>query len=384
MVPFDAAKLERLMADAGIDLILATSRHNVRYLTGGYYLPTFKRLEPMGVSQYLPFVGLPRRAVEAAFYVGIAVPDADEEQAIDAYGGMWIEQRHWVPELRGALATRTTERAARAVRELGLAGATVGIEHAFLPVESFEVLRRELPEATFADATPLLAELRAVKSARELAVLRQVHEQTAQAIRAVLTTSVSGETSQAIEARLEREMAGRGLHRIFSFVCIGPGYDRYPSARRWQPGCALNIDTVAELDGYLSDLARMASLSEPPPLALELFALCTVVQARVRETIGPGVPCGEVYRVGTEAVRRGPSGAQGNFVAHGLGLVSNEYPTFSVDSVRPLEPGMVISVETEYRHPAVGHVKLEDTLAVTATGAEALGEFGRDWCVVAG
>jgi Xaa-Pro aminopeptidase len=43
---------------------------------------------------------------------------------------------------------------------------------------------------------------------------------------------------------------------------------------------------------------------------------------------------------------------------------------------------MVLSIETEFLHPEVGHVKIEDAVAVTADGCEGLGDLGRDWFVV--
>ena len=38
-IPFDAARLDRLMEEAGIDVLVATSKHNVQYLTGGHRAP---------------------------------------------------------------------------------------------------------------------------------------------------------------------------------------------------------------------------------------------------------------------------------------------------------------------------------------------------------
>ena len=35
-IPFDAGKLDRLMEEAGIDLLVVTSKHNVQYLLGGH------------------------------------------------------------------------------------------------------------------------------------------------------------------------------------------------------------------------------------------------------------------------------------------------------------------------------------------------------------
>ena len=45
----------------------------------------------------------------------------------------------------------------------------------------------------------------------------------------------------------------------------------------------------------------------------------------------------------------------------------------------PLEPGMVISIETTLQHPRRGFIKLEDTVAVTETGFEIFGEGARGW-----
>ena len=40
--PFDTAKLDRLMDEAGLDILIATSRHNVQYLLGGYRFFVFE------------------------------------------------------------------------------------------------------------------------------------------------------------------------------------------------------------------------------------------------------------------------------------------------------------------------------------------------------
>ena len=48
-IPFDHDRLDRLMDEAGIDVVLATSKHNVQYLLGGHradffdYMVTYTR-----------------------------------------------------------------------------------------------------------------------------------------------------------------------------------------------------------------------------------------------------------------------------------------------------------------------------------------------------
>jgi Xaa-Pro aminopeptidase len=77
-----------------------------------------------------------------------------------------------------------------------------------------------------------------------------------------------------------------------------------------------------------------------------------------------------------------------HFLAHGIGLVSHEAPRLTargpvpydaMDADRPLEAGMVISVETTLQHPTRGFIKLEDTVAVTGSGFEIYGEGARGW-----
>ena len=53
-------KLDRLMADAGVDLVLANSRENVRYLCGGYYFHFHERFTALGHGQYMALAGVPR------------------------------------------------------------------------------------------------------------------------------------------------------------------------------------------------------------------------------------------------------------------------------------------------------------------------------------
>jgi Xaa-Pro aminopeptidase len=71
-----------------------------------------------------------------------------------------------------------------------------------------------------------------------------------------------------------------------------------------------------------------------------------------------------------------------------MGLVSHEAPRLTAsgpvpydayDAQKPLEAGMVVSVETTLLHPRRGFIKVEDTVAVTPTGHEIYGNRARGW-----
>ncbi|HVU41540.1 MAG TPA: aminopeptidase P family N-terminal domain-containing protein, partial [Xanthobacteraceae bacterium] len=49
--PFDTARLDRLMDEAGIDVLVTTSKHNVQYLLGGHRAFFFESMDAMGLSR---------------------------------------------------------------------------------------------------------------------------------------------------------------------------------------------------------------------------------------------------------------------------------------------------------------------------------------------
>ncbi|ASY73390.1 Xaa-Pro aminopeptidase [Sinorhizobium fredii] len=101
-----------------------------------------------------------------------------------------------------------------------------------------------------------------------------------------------------------------------------------------------------------------------------------------------GAQASEMIATAEKMLESSPSAAFTDFFCHGMGLISHEAPFLmtnhpvayeGVDADRPLEAGMVISVETTMLHPRRGFIKLEDTLAVTRDGYEMFGNRGRGW-----
>lgn len=374
-LPFDVAKLDRLMTDAGLDAVLVSTRHNIRYLTGGYYYHFHAAATRMGRSQYLAFVGIPRSRLPESFIVGRA-----EERGQMEAESLWIPGR--IEAIRGTVSA--AEGAVAALRDRGLADGRIGVEMPFLPADAWLALRAALPRAEFVDATGLLAELRAVKSDEEIAILREAYAGVAESIQATFRGSRPGETTRDIARRVEREMSERGLSFLFALVCAGPGFLRAPSSVTWDPGRVLHIDAGGARRDYIADICRMGCIGEPDPLARELHAACLAVQSAARGAIRAGVPCRDVLRAGEEAARDFPFGRYARFVVHAIGMVSYEEPVFSPDSARRLEPNMVLSVETDFIVPGTGDVKIEDAVVVGEGGCEGLGDAGREWQIVRG
>ena len=381
--PFDAAKLNGLLDEAGVDALLATSRHNVRYLLGGYEFFFFAHFTAIGASAYLPCVGYARERPEAAFYVGNPMERLPLER-----------EPLWTPSVNASSWTTvgSAHAAAAALRRLGLGQATIAVERSFLPADAREALELELPGATFVEARGILAELRAIKRPDELELLRRVADEIVIGMLAVVESASPGTTTQELAEQVRIDQTLRGLTNEYCLVAASPSRNRAPSSERWQAG-AVSLDSGASLDGYIGDLARMGCIGDPSPRMEELLAEITAVQAAARAVVAPGRTGEDVYAAATACQAGCADAAAISFVAHGMGLVSHEVPYLAEsgtvpyspdDRRRPFEPGMVLSIETDLYDEAVGFVKLEDTLVVTDSGNEAYGDLGRGWNVVPG
>lgn len=378
-IPFDARYLDRLMDDAGLDALLVTSKHNVQYMLGGYRAQFFGFRDAMGVSRFLPVLVYPKGAPENAAYIG----HFTEKHKLEV-SPVWVSEVHNVT----SGSTDAMEHAVTHLRRLGLSAARIGIERSFLPTDSSETLRTALPEIRLIEAHPVLERLRAVKRPDELAKLREASERVTDAMLAVIGAHGPGTTKKELVAALKLEEAKRGLDFEYCLITTGSSLNRAPSDERWEIGAPLSLDSGGNYEGYIADLTRMAILGEPDAELQDMLGKVDQIQQLAFRTIAPGRPGGEVFAVAQAALERLPEHDHMHFVAHGMGMIGHEAPRLPTngrmsyapsDAERPLEPGLVLSIETTLRHPERGFIKLEDTVAVTPHGYELFGERARGW-----
>jgi Xaa-Pro aminopeptidase len=375
--PFDSAKLDALMDEAGVDLMLASSRHNVRYLLGDYST-FFAHFDAIGVERYLPLLGYVRARPDLAFLV---------DSALDR----WYHEHSptWIPNVRhgGVSATRAIDAARTLASELGLRPATIAVEPWFLPEAAARSLATAFAPAAFVDGSALLEELRAVKRPDELALLRTGSERVVDAMAATVQSVGRAATTREIVGRLHAEEIERGLDFEYCLIAAGASHNRDASDAVWAPGSVLSLDSGGCLEGYIADLCRMAVHDAPTQEQQELHAEVLAMQVAAESAVRAGTTGEEVYARAAEVQATLPHRDVITFVAHGVGLISHEAPRFTdagpipyaaTHRHRPLEAGMVLSIETELRHETCGFIKLEDTLAVSEGGCERYGEH-REW-----
>jgi len=377
--PFDTARLDALLEDEGVDVLVATSKHNVQYLLGGYRFFFFDYMDAIGVSRYLPVVVYQKGRPDNSAYIGYQLESYEKQ-----LGKFW-------PRIVETTAGNSTGAIQRAVEHIkGLAGpiGKVGVEASFLPWDCAKLLQAELGNCQIVDAYFPLERLRARKTRAELTQLREASERVVASMLAVFDACASGQTKNELVDRLRREEVGRDLTFEYCLITAGAILNRAPSNQRLEPGDILSLDSGGNYKGYIGDLCRMGILGEPDAELVDLLGVIEEIQQRARRPIRRGVAGAEIFAAANELVDASPHRAYLDFAAHGMGLVSHEAPRLmsngpvpyeGYDATRPLEAGMVISIETTMAHPRRGFLKLEDTVAVTEEGCEGFGDRGRGW-----
>ncbi|MFL6790276.1 MAG: M24 family metallopeptidase [Bradyrhizobium sp.] len=378
-IPFDRDKLDQLMEAGGIDILLATSKHNVQYLLGAERAIFFDYMDALGVSRYLPVVIYPKGAPDKAGYIGHRL-----ETHQRAVGPLWVPQ----VRTEGSGSVDAVARAVGIIRNAGVPMKRIGVEMAFLPMDAGRALSDALPGSEIKDALLLLERLRAVKSQAELAKLRTASELVIESMLEVIADYGPGSTKQELADALRIAEVKRGLTFEYCLLACGANHNRAPSAQRWEQGDVLSLDSGGNFHGYIGDLARMAVLGKPDGELKELLAEIESIQRAAFAAVRAGAMGGDIYVAAEKLLAQCSQRDCIEFLAHGMGLVSHEAPRLTTkgpvpyddpDAHRPLQAGMVVSIETTMKHPRRGFIKLEDTVAVTATGYEIFGEAGRDW-----
>jgi Xaa-Pro aminopeptidase len=377
-IPFDAKRLDTLLEDAGIDVLIATSKHNIQYLLGGYRFFFFDTMDAIGLSRYLPVLVYAKGKADSTAYIGCGLESYERELGRFWPPTLMLEELGSEPAMRHAVAH---------VKKLG-AVRTIGVEGAFLPADAEAVLRQGLPQCERRDATFALERLRAKKTPAEIESLRKASEGVVAAMVATFRQCTPGMTKHDVVQTLRREEVNRGLTFDYCLLTAGTSLNRAPSAQCLAAGDILSLDSGGNYNGYIGDLCRMAILGQPDQELVDLLGFVDEVQHAARKQVRPGARGGDVVEVAESMLNASPHRSYTHYMAHGMGLVTHEAPRLmdnrrmsydGYDAGRPLESGMVVSIETTLAHPSRGFVKLEDTVLVTPEGNEALGDGARGW-----
>ena len=291
--------------------------------------------------------------------------------------------------------------------------ARLGMELDVLPAALYIQYRRLFKKVELADISPGLRQVRAVKSAHELELMREAARQ-ADAVAGFAGEIIrEGMTEVELAGRVEAEARRRGHQGIVRMRMWGgemfyghllagasaavPSYLASPTGGAGvspavaqgagfmpiKAGEPILLDYVFAWQGYIADHTRIFALGGLPPDLLKAHQAMLDLQAVIRDMARPGVPAGDLYTAATGWAAEngwrdwfmGAGEERVRFIGHGVGLELDEYPFLAKGQEMTLAEGMTIALEPKLIIPGRGVVGIENTHVVTAQGLEPLTRF---------
>jgi Xaa-Pro dipeptidase len=375
--PRDDVKLERvraLMAEHGLDALVVRAPDNVLYLTNFW-----------GMKGYDACV-FPRE--------GEPVLIALEPSAEDAARTAWPEQVRLFAGYDPGDPRPPGLRALDLAREAASQHGRVGLELSLGTQASDRMVGEPttFPKAWFdafpeaADATPLLNEARAVKTAQEVERMRLANEIAAAAMEHVQGVLRPGETCAQAAAEWLGFVHGEGtgwngqveLALGFSLVWSGPGIRTFTATT---DGPVVEGEpTLFEIwvcaDGYWADHTKNLCPGGLEPRYRELLDRLTAVYDDAVAFARPGASLAELDRRVREGIAAaGYPGQPSHPICHGVGARAHEPPYAHQAGGGEIREGMVLAIEPGAYWPGGGGLRLEDNFLIGTDGAEKLSPF---------
>ncbi len=354
-------RVQEAMHEAGVDLAVVGPGADMAYLTGARPHPDERLCLLLIGRERLAFVMPALNADEVRAQTDERLhTHADEEGPEGA--------------LRAALADVGAEAAVElAVEDAMRSDFTLTVQEA-------------LPGSRTRRFGELLAPIRARKEFDEIALLRRNAAQADDAIRAVAAYARAGVTERELANVAQERFRSLGAQPSFAIVGSGPNgaFPHHATGDRpLQEGDAVVVDVGATWEGYCSDITRMVVVGEPSARYLEIHAVVDRAVAAALAAVRPGARARDVDRAARQVIEAAGYGPR--FVhrtGHGIGMTGHEPPYLTATSDVVLEAGMTHSVEPGIYLPGEFGVRLEEIVAVTASGCVVLSDLPRDPIVV--
>ena len=237
----------------------------------------------------------------------------------------------------------------------------------------------------FRDLKPLLAELRVIKDAGEIALIRKATEASMAGHRAAMQALRPGMTEREISALMQYEFEKRGCERPAYAPIVGAGFHSTvlhysENSGRIEDGDVVVMDVAGEYSMYASDITRTlpanghftARQREIYDIVLGAQRAAIAAFRSGKSTLARSGP-DSLYQVAYEYINSHGKDLHGKrlgqYFIHGLSHYVGLEVHDAGDTTAPLEPGMVFTIEPGIYLPEekLG-VRIEDIFYVDQAG----------------
>lgn len=371
-LPFSLQEFERRLqivreaADArGLDTLVVHSAEDIYYLTG---------------YQSLGF---------ALTYHALVVPLASTPCFVIRYGERsnvwarsWLQELHTYGDSDDPFETLCSVLRRSRPRRIGVEPSS-----RFLTPSAFARLAQAMDGMPLVECADIVEEVRAVKSAEEVAYLEAAARVSAAGAHAGIEAIADGRSDRDIAIAVYAGMIGAGgeYPSLPPLVAVGPRTAMFHTTWSGQSihrGDLVSIEVPGVVGRYLAPVARSAALGEPPARIVERYEIARDSLETGIAAMRPGATCSEVFHAFARAYVR--AGYEVPIkVGYSVGISFpprwSEFPGLNLlpDNQTELRPGMVLHTPRGVRVLGDQTPIVSETTLVTASGPRVLTDVSR-------
>lgn len=229
---------------------------------------------------------------------------------------------------------------------------------------------------TFTDLTPLINQMKLIKSRDEIDKMLVAGEYADKAMRIGFESISLNVTETDIIAQIEFEMKKQGISKMSFDTMVLTGENAanphgVPSTNKIENDALLLFDLGVETLGYTSDMTRTVAVGQPDQFKKDIYHLTLEAQLAAIAMIKPGVTAGEIDYAARSVIEKAGYGPYFNHrLGHGIGMSVHEFPSIMAGNNMVIQEGMCFSVEPGIYIPGKVGVRIEDCGYVTKNGFE--------------
>lgn len=253
----------------------------------------------------------------------------------------------------------------------------VGFEQDFVSYAMYERLRSGVVGAQLLPCSGVVEKLRLVKDESEIDLLHKACAATDRVFSALCDFIKAGQTEREIEWQLLTLTNKEGCGVSFDPIVVSGVRGSLPHGvatdKVVEEGDFITMDFGCLYQGYHADMTRTVHLGKPDARQLEIYNIVLEAQSVGFSAIRPGI-LGRDADAAARMVIAGYGYGQyfGHGLGHGVGLDIHEGPSLNSSGNIVLQPGHFVTVEPGIYIPGWGGIRIEDTVLVTADGAESM------------
>jgi Xaa-Pro aminopeptidase len=348
-------KLRAAMRRAGYDALVAFSQDNVTY-TAGFLVPS------QASNRFRRTITI----LAGESFAAQIVVNVEENLA---------RQRSRFSDIRSynQFTQDPADVLADTLIEAGGGSGRIAIELDFMPAQDYIRLCERLPSATFVPCRELYFDSRMIKTAAEIAILKEVGALTDRVVGEVLREIKPGMTEKSVAQIIGNKMLEGGCDGLKCQVGSGvrSGITNCtPTDKAIEKGDVIRIEILGDMKQYRSNVTRTAVLGEPTQEQRDIWDVMIGARETCKDMLKPGTAVADLYRAYVKYLRDRNIEPTLKFLGHGIGQTIHEEPYITDTRSVVLAPDITCTMEPLYMIPGRMGFHVEDMYRITPTGFE--------------